>query len=545
MDTIEIKQKTIDLIDKLKAVLHAKGLVNDANEYKIITQIFLYKFLNDKFFYELKTRVSKYHDCTVAEIEADASNLSDKDYNKMIRRLGPNTAKLKPTHYISYLYNHKNDEEFHKLFDNTLIDIADFNAEIFAIHTTGRTKIKLFDSLSKYVPEPKEQDDFCRSIIDKAQSFNFSEAFNQKYDFFAHVFEYLIHDYNKDSGDYGEYYTPYSIALIISKILAPTGAQNVTIYDPSSGSGTLVLTLANQIGETNCTIYTQDLSTKANEFMRLNLIIHNLVHSLKNVVHGDTLLQPGHKNDAGSELMKFDYIVSNPPFKVDFSENRNTLAGETYKERFWAGVPAIPKKDKKKMAIYLMFIQHILFSLNDTGKAAIVVPTGFLTAQGKIEKTIRQKIIDNNWLQGVISMPSNIFANTGTNVSVIFIDKAKIDDKVILLDASKLGEKRKEGKNQRIVLRDDEITKIIDTCISQKEEDDFSALVTTDEIKGKNYSFSAGQYFDVKIEYVDLAPEEFEQKMQEYGQQLKGLFDEGHKLEREIFKELGDLKYER
>ena len=184
--------------------------------------------------------------------------------------------------------------------------------------------------------------------------------------------------------------------------------------------------------------------------------------------------------------------------------------------------------------------------MKDNGRAAIVLPTGFLTAQAGIEKAIRQKLIDNNWLKGVVSMPSNIFANTGTNVSVIFIDKTKDDEdnKVILVDASKLGEKRKEGKNQRTVLRDDEVEKIISTFNARESVDDFSVLVTNDDITEKNYSFSAGQYFEVKIDYVELTPEEFQAKMTAFSEELDKLFEESGKLEKEIKEQMGKIKYE-
>ena len=143
-------------------------------------------------------------------------------------------------------------------------------------------------------------------------------------------------------------------------------------------------------------------------------------------------------------------------------------------------------------------------------------------------------------------MPSNIFANTGTNVSVIFIDKTKADedDKVILVDASKLGEKRKEGKNQRTVLRDAEIEKIISTFNAQDVVDDFSVLVTNKEITEKNYSFSAGQYFEVKIDYVELTPEEFKEKMAAFSSELDKLFEESNKLEKEIKEQMGKIRYE-
>lgn len=196
------------------------------------------------------------------------------------------------------------------------------------------------------------------------------------------------------------------------------------------------------------------------------------------------------------------------------------------------------------MAIYLCFIQHILWSLKDDGKAAIVLPTGFLTAQSTIEKAIRSKLIDNGWLQGVISMPSNIFANTGTNVSVIFIDKNKKDDEIILVDASKLGEKRKEGKNQRTVLSQNEIDKIIETFTEKKAVEDFSVVVKKNEVQEKNYSFSAGQYFDVKIEYVEMTADEFNQKIADIENTLNDLFSKGKKLEKDIKASLKELKYE-
>lgn len=135
------------------------------------------------------------------------------------------------------------------------------------------------------------------------------------------------------------------------------------------------------------------------------------------------------------------------------------------------------------MAIYLLFIQHIMYCMKDNGKAAIVVPTGFLTAKSKIEYAIRQRMVDEGMLKGVISMPSNIFANTGTNVSILFLDKANTDGKVLLLDASKLGTKVKDGKNQKTVLSDDEVARIINTFVGHQVEDDFSVSVSTEDIK--------------------------------------------------------------
>ena len=542
----EIINKTKELIDELKSISENNGIGNSPSEYKIITEVFLYKFLNDKFLYEVKKVDDNFAKLDKPKDVEKALEKMKDDYEFLLLRLGPDTAKLKIEHLISYLFSHKNDEDFYKLFDDTLIDIANFNIDIFSVRTGGKEKIRLFGGISQHITETSKKNNFARAIIDKLVEFSFENLFKQKYDAFAIVFEYLIKDYNKDFGKYAEYYTPNSIARIIARILVKDDekVENVTVYDPSAGSGTLVLALAHQIGEENCTIYTQDISQKSNEFLRLNLILNNLVHSLGNVVHGNTLLEPAHYNETKTRLAEFDYIVSNPPFKTDFSDYRDELADDKLRERFFAGVPKIPNKDKDKMAIYLMFIQHIIYSLSKKGKAAIVVPTGFLTAQSGIEKKIREKLVEEEIIKGVVSMPSNIFATTGTNVSVLFIDRANKGGKVLLVDASKLGNKVKDGKNQRTVLREDEIEKIVETFAEQKVIDDFSVEVTYNQLKEKNYSFSAGQYFEVNIEYVELTEEEFNNKMATYKENLNKYFNENEILEEEINKSLEELKYE-
>lgn len=324
------------------------------------------------------------------------------------------------------------------------------------------------------------------------------------------------------------------------------------VYDAAGGSGSLVLHLANELGHgkfgNKARVFTQDISQKSARFMRINMMINGLTESLDNIVMGDTLVTPAQyvvNHDPSSGQRKFDFITINPPFKMDFSSTRDEIENKWKNtDRFFAGIPKIPNAKKESMAVYLPFIQHILWALKDTGKAAVVCPTGFLTAKSGIELKIRQKLIDNNWLQGVISMPSNIFANTGTNVSVIFIDKSKQDDKVMLVDASKLGEKRKEGKNQRTVLRQEEITRIIDTFVKQDVVDDFSVIVTPNQIKDKGYSFSAGQYFEVRIEYVELSEEEFNFKIAEHRESLKKKFAKGKELEKSIMEQMGGLFYE-
>jgi type I restriction enzyme M protein len=538
---LDFTAKTKELIDNLKGVCTSYGLGNDGNEFKIITQVFLYKFMNDKFGYEVKQLEPKL--AKAESWEKEIAQYSDKQYEMLLLRMNPDSAKLKREHYLSNLFNRQDKEEFAKFFDDTLRDIAIFNNEIFSVKTGTGAKITLFDELSNYITDSSQRDNFCKAIINQLVNFSFEKIFNQKFDFFSTIFEYLIKDYNKDGGGkYAEYYTPHAVSKIMASILVDKPVSNVTCYDPSAGSGTLLMNLAHAIGEDRCTIYSQDISQKSSSMLRLNLILNNLVHSIQNIIQGNTMLNPYHK--VGDKLMTFDYIVSNPPFKLDFSDYVSDLETKQNSERFFAGFPNVPKKDKDKMAIYPLFIQHIMYSLSANGKAAIVVPTGFLTAQSSIEKKIRERLVENKMLRGVVSMPSNIFATTGTNVSILFLDKANKKGDIVLMDASPLGVEIKDGKNKKTLLSHDEEQLIISTFNTHEAVEDLAVVVSYEQIIDKNYSFSAGQYFDIKIEYSDITQQEFINRIEGYKQNLEKYFAESKKLEADIIKQLGELKYE-
>ncbi|HDQ4006233.1 TPA: SAM-dependent DNA methyltransferase [Escherichia coli] len=544
MVELEFRDKTKALIDSLKSICANYGLGNDGNEFKIITQAFLYKFLNDKFAFEAKQK-----DKSIASAESweDAlSAMSEDQLKKLQQRMAPDTARLKPHHFIRYLYNRQNAADFARTFDDTLMDIAATNNDVFAVKTDGGAKVVLFERLSQYIADESKRDDFCRAIINKLADFSFERIFTQKFDFYATIFEYLIKDYNSNSGGkYAEYYTPHAVARIMAEILVPKAQQgvvrNVSCYDPSAGSGTLLMNVAHAIGEDRCSIFAQDISQKSSSLLRLNLILNNLVHSIPNVIQGNTILHPFHKD--GGALKRFDYIVSNPPFKMDFSDFRDALDSKENQQRFFAGIPKIKAKARDKMEIYQLFLQHIIFSLKPGGKAAVVVPTGFITAQSGIDKGIREHLVQNKMLEGVVSMPSNIFATTGTNVSILFID-ASNKEKVVLIDASNLGEKVKDGKNQKTVLTECEEKRICEAFNNKWSEEDFSVVVSYDDIAAKNYSFSAGQYFDVKIEYTDMTPEQFAAKMKGFTENLNNLFEQSRELEVQIKMQMADIKYE-
>lgn len=540
MDNTQYSSLVKQLVDDLKGVFTTAGLGGEAGEYKLLTQSFLYKFINDKFLYESKAFDAKNDYATIMQ-------MSDDDYEFLQMDLGNKSAKIKREDLIESLFNQQNEDGFSEIFDATLNDIAVDNNDIYSVETAGNTEVRLFDSnlLRDNILDGSQRDIVARAIINKLSETKFDEhIFSAGFDFFSTIFEYMIKDYNKDGGGkYAEYYTPHAVAKIIAQILVGNDQpQNVRIYDPAAGSGSLLMNLASQIGVDRTTVYSQDISQKSSNLLRLNLILNGLSHSIRNIVQGNTILNNKHPE-------KMDFIVSNPPFKLDFSEWRDDVeALPEYNDRFFAGVPKVPAKKKSSMAIYQLFIQHIVYSLKENGKAAVVVPTGFLTAQTGIDKKIRQKLVDENWLAGVVSMPSNIFATTGTNVSVVFIDKGRAEkqEDIFLVDASSLGSKVKEDNGtQKTVLSNDEEQQIINSFVNSEVIEDFSVSVKLEDVKARNYSLSAGQYFPVKIEYIEMTQDEFNKKLIEYKGELSTLFENEKILENNLLNSLGAVKYDK
>lgn len=543
-ETLSIQQRTKDLIDRLKSTTSVNGLGNSGNEYVVIVQIFLYKFLNDKFIYSAKKEMPELVE-NGKDIYESLKAMSDDEFKELCDLL-EDTVILKREHLIPFVSQRRNDENFAKIMDSTMEGIAAENSDVFFIVNEDNSRVPIIKPISDLISGgPTKKNSFCKSLIDDISTFSFETVFDAGYDFFSTIFEYLLKDYNSNGGGtYAEYYTPHSVANIMARLLVEDGKdyRSMKIYDPAAGTGTLLIALAHAIGERKCSVYTQDISEKSSTMMMLNLILNGMAESLTHVIKGNTMTHPFHKDDNG-KLKQFDFVVSNPPFKLDFSDYQNTLKTADPFKRFFAGVPNIPNKKKESMEIYLCFFQHVIASIKDAGRGAIVVPTGFLTAQSGIPLKIRQYLVDNKFLKGVVSMPSNIFANTGTNVSVVFIDKAGVD-KPVFIDASKLGEENKEGKNKKTVLKDDDVEKIVSTFHDSTLVDEFSVTPSIDDIKAKNYSFSAGQYFEVKIEHIDITEEEFNQKIKEYTETLDSLFAESKELENSIKLALGGVKYE-
>lgn len=524
----EYLDKVKQMIDDLKAMTADLGLANTGDEYKIISELFTYKFLNDKLIYSFEKRENK-----------------EETFDDFIDFADTNTARIKEEYLLLNLFQKQNDKKFHKIFDQALAAISELNKDVYSIETATGIKKPLFEPLSVYLRDPDKEVELAKRAINILCKYQFGgEIFEQGWDYFSSVFEYLIKDYNKDSGKYAEYYTPAFAGAIMADILYnDTPVDQVEIYDPAAGSGTLLLSMATKVGAKNCTIYSQDRSQKSTQFLRINLILNNLAQSLEYVIEGNTMTNPMHLD--GDKLKKFDFIVSNPPFTVDFSADVEAMKTDKY-NRFLAGIPNVPKKDKKSMAIYLCFLQHILASLKDDGKAAVVVPNGFLTFNSGIQKKIRKEIVNNNWLRGVISMPANIFATTGTSVSIIFIDKSRKegDKEIILVDATKIGKKVSLEDGQRTILSSEDEWLIINTFKNKNVIDDFSVLVSKEKIQNRSYSFLAGQYYPAKMLYTPITRDEYNKQMDRLNEEIDKLFKKEHEIELQIKSIMGALKYE-
>lgn len=259
------------MIDDLKAMSTALGLSNTGDEYKIISELFTYKFLNDKLLYEFENREDK-----------------EEDFEEFVEYAGINIAKMNEHNLIHNLFQRQNEDNFNLILDKSFEEVNELNKDIYNIETATGRKKPLFEPLSTYIRDESKELELAKRAINILNEHNFKNIYEDGFDYFSTVFEYLIKDYNKDSGKYAEYFTPLSVSLIIADILYDdTPVRNVDIYDPAAGSGTLLLSLANQIGTNNCNIYSQDISQKSTQFLRINLILNKLVHSLHNVIEGE------------------------------------------------------------------------------------------------------------------------------------------------------------------------------------------------------------------------------------------------------------------
>lgn len=371
--------------------------------------------------------------------------------------------------------------EFAKANDLTgIIDVADFNDD----DMLGKGKDKR-DRLSNLV------------TIFQKEGLDFSANRAEGDDILGDAYEYLMRHFATESGkSKGQFYTPAEVSRIMAKVIGinKSKSQEETIYDPTCGSGSLLLKAADEAPH-GITIYGQEFDKDTRALAVMNMWLHGNPDA--DIWHGNTLSSPHFTDDVTGELEMFDYVVANPKFSDKAWTNGLNPDKDDYK-RFDGYDKIYPPKKNGDYA----YLLHILKSMKSTGKAAVILPLGVLF-RGNAEAEIRKKIIQRGYIKGVIGLPSNLFYGTGIAASIIVLDKEKAetekdlpDDKkgIFMIDASK-GFKKDGPKNR---LREQDIHKIVDVFNGKKIIDKFSRFVLLSEIKDpkNDYNLNISRYID-------------------------------------------------
>lgn len=305
-------------------------------------------------------------------------------------------------------------------------------------------------------------------------------------DILGDAYEYLMSKFATESGkSKGQFYTPAEVSRVIAKVIGANKIKSAseTIYDPTCGSGSLLLKVAYE-AQTEVSIYGQEKDITTVGLAIMNMYLHNC--PMAEIKQGNTIAEPQFTKNNGTELETFDYVVANPPFSTKSWSSGITPNEDTY-GRFELGVP--PEKNGD-----YAFLLHILKSMKQTGHGAVILPHGVLF-RGNAEAIIRQNIVDRRWIKGIISLPANLFFGTGIPACIIVLDKSEAENRkgIFMIDASK-GFVKDGNKNR---LRECDIKKIVDTFNAQLEIPKYSRLVPMDEIITKNeYNLNIPRYID-------------------------------------------------
>jgi type I restriction enzyme M protein len=320
-------------------------------------------------------------------------------------------------------------------------------------------------------------------------------------DVLGDAYEYLIGQFASGAGKKaGEFYTPAAVSTILAKIVTTGKDRLKSVYDPTCGSGSLLLRVAREV-ESVGDYYGQEMNRTTYNLCRMNMIMHEVHYRNFDIKQEDTLERPQHPD------MRFEAVVANPPFSAKWSANPLHLSDDRFSQ--YGKLAPASKAD-------FAFVQHMLYQLDDNGTMAVILPHGALfrgAAEGHIRKYMIQ---ERNWLDAVIGLPANIFYGTGIPTCILVFKKCREFPKdVLFIDASACSEK---AKNQNL-LRPQDIKKIVSTWRGRIEEDKFSYRATLEEIAENDYNLNIPRYVDSfeEDEPVDLASVTAELKNLEAG----------------------------
>lgn len=457
-----------------------RGAVDGWDFKQYILGILFYRFISENI-----TEFFNYAEHEAGDLEFDYAKISDEEAEEYFR---PNTVEDKgffilPSQLFENVVKNAKDNE------NLNTDLANIFKEIeaSAIGFPSEDDIKgLFEDVdttsNRLGGTVAEKNKRLTDILTGIGEINFEKFENNQIDAFGDAYEYLISNYASNAGKSGgEFFTPQTVSKLLARLVMD-GKKNINkVYDPTCGSGSLLLQMKKQFDEhiIDDGFFGQEINMTNFNLARMNMFLHNVNYNDFSIKRGDTLLNPLHKDEK-----PFDAIVSNPPYSIKWiGDNDPTLIND---ERF---APA-GKLAPKSYADYA-FIMHSLSYLSSKGRAAIVCFPGIFYRKGA-EKTIRQYLVDNNFIDCVIQLPENLFFGTSIATCILVMAKNKTENKILFIDASK--EFKKETNNN--ILEEKNIKNIVEEFRNRKEKEYFSRYVDRTEIEENDYNLSVSTYVE-------------------------------------------------
>ena len=456
----EINNKVWKACDTFRGTL-------DAGQYKdyILTMLFI-KYISD---------VNK-------EKKAEYMVKYNGDETRVDRAMSHERFKVPNNSSFDYINENRNADNLGEIINIALENLEDAN----------RSKLeKVFRNIDynseANLGQTKDRNRRLKHLLADFSELDLSPSNLVGDDIIGDSYEYLISNFAAGAGKKaGEFYTASQVSELLAKLVEPKEGDR--ICDPTCGSGSLLLKAAKEIGSKNVSLYGQEVNGSTYALARMNMFLHEMDNAT--IEWGDTINSP--KLIENDSLMKFDVVVANPPFSLD-KWGAEDASADRY-NRFHRGVPPKSKGD-------YAFITHMIETLNEHGRAGVVLPHGVLF-RGSSEGKIREQLIKENLLKAVIGLPANLFFGTGIPATILIFDKNKSTNEVLFIDASNEFE---NGKNQNR-LREDDIEKIYNTFHNWESIDKYSHVATYEEIEENEFNLNIPRYVDTfeEEEPVDI-----------------------------------------
>ena len=467
----------------------------DSSRYKDYILAFLFlKYISDIYESKLEEYTRKYK--------------GDKE--KIKRRLKREPFMLNEKCTFSYIFKNRNRDNIGNIINEVFHNVEELNK--LKLHNVFR---EVDFNSETVLGKPKSKNDLLRHLINDFKDINLKQ-FLGKSDIIGSSYLYLINNFAADAGKKGgEFFTPPEVSKLLAKLIEPKEGNK--IYDPTCGSGSLLIKARQEVEGTNFALYGQEVNGGTWALAKMNMFLHGIQQSY--IEWGDTIRSPQFLKS--NSIMKFNKVIANPPFSKK-KWGYESVQNDTY-DRFHRGMPPKSKGD-------WAFISHMVESLLPEGTAGVVVPHGVLFRSGA-EGRIREKLIEENMVHAVIGLPSNLFFGTGIPAALLILQKNRKKKNILFIDASREFE---EGKNQN-KLRLEDIKKIVNVYKKRKSVDKYSSLVAIKTVQENEYNLNIPRY-------VDTFEEEEEIDIKSVQKEIEGLEKDLVLVRKKMKKHLDELQ---